>query len=82
MSEDQKIGQLEEALREMSLSENKIEMSRSDKKGLKLVNKESFVCDGRFVVPVQLSKVTNDYLIMCFQRKKKVSEPSKKSYGR
>ena len=39
VSKDQKIGQLKEALREMSLSESKIEVSRSDKKGLKLVNK-------------------------------------------
>ena len=56
VSKDQKIDQLEEALREMSLSENKIEISCSDKKGLELVNKEFFVCDGRFVVPVLLSK--------------------------
>ena len=46
VSKDQKISQLEEALREMSLSESKVEISRSDRKGLELVNKESFVCDG------------------------------------
>ena len=51
-SKDQKIGQLEEPLREMFLSESKIDMSRNDKKARELVNKESFVHDGRFVVPV------------------------------
>ena len=69
-SKDQKIGQLEEALEEMSLSENKIDMSRNYKKALEFVNKESFVHDGRFVVPVPLSRL------------KKVDESSKKSYGR
>ena len=56
VSKDQKMGQLKEALREISSSESKIKMSRSDKKALELVNKESFVRGGRFVVPVPLSK--------------------------
>ena len=44
----------------MSLSKIKIDMSRNDKNAIELVDKESVVCDGRFVVPFLLSKVTNE----------------------
>ena len=65
----------------MSLSESKIEMSCSDKKGLKLVNKESLVCDGGFVVPVPLSKVINDLLNNVFSARKRLMRLRKKVIG-
>ena len=53
-------------------------MSRSDKKGLELVNKEY---NGRFVVPVPLSKVTNDLPNNVFSAQKRLMSLQKKAMG-
>ena len=80
-SKDQKIRQLEEALTEMSLLESKIDTLRNDKKALELVNKESFVHDGRFVVPVPLSKLTNGLSNNMFSVQKRLMSLQKRATG-
>ena len=64
------IGQFEQALRKISLSKSKIEMSCNDKNTLGLVNKDSVVYDGRFVTLAPLSKVTKVLLNNVFSGQK------------
>ena len=80
-SKDQKIGQLVEPLREVSLLESKIDMSHNNKKARELVNKESFVHDSRFVVPVPLSRLTNDLPNNMFSAKKRLMSLRKRAMG-
>ena len=65
----------------MSLSESKIDMSRNDKKALELVNKESFVHNVRFVVPVPLTRLTNDLPNNMFSAQKRLMSLRKRAMG-
>ena len=65
----------------MSLLESKIDTSRNDEKALELVNKESFVHDGRFSVSVRLSKLTNGLSNNLFSAQKRLMSLQKRATG-
>ena len=54
VSRDEKISELEQALRDVTLQDAKIESSRSDKEARKFVVAHVVVKDSRFEIPVPL----------------------------
>ena len=60
ISRDEKISELQQALRDITLQDTKIESSRSDKEARKFVEAHVVVKDSRFEIPVPLKKRCSD----------------------